>query len=100
MKSLIVKRSVVLAGHKTSISLEDAFWNSLNEIARSGNISRSDLLTSIDSARHHGNLSSAIRLFVLDFYREQLLRRVPDKGKTIQGLIGGSARKSSAVFRK
>ena len=100
MKSLILKRSVVLRGHKTSISVEDAFWSSIKEIAGSGQMSVSDLLSAIDSERHHGNLSSAIRLFVLDFYREQLLHRVPDKGKTIQGLIGGSARKSSAVFRK
>jgi predicted DNA-binding ribbon-helix-helix protein len=86
MKSLVVKRSVVLAGHKTSVSLEDAFWNSLREIARSGNISLSDLLAAIDSGRHHGNLSSAIRLFVLNFYREHLHDRleVPDKRETIQ----------------
>ena len=71
MKSLILKRSVVLRGHKTSISVEDAFWNSVKEIAGSGQMSVSDLLSAIDSERHHGNLSSAIRLFVLNFYREQ-----------------------------
>jgi predicted DNA-binding ribbon-helix-helix protein len=58
MKSLIVKRSVVLAGHKTSVSLEDAFWNSLKEIARAGNMTLPDLLAAIDSKRRHGNLSS------------------------------------------
>ena len=68
MKSLIVKRSVVIAGQKTSVSLEDAFWNSLKEIARAGNMSLPDLLTAIASGRRHGNLSSAIRLFVLNFY--------------------------------
>ena len=47
-------RSVVLAGHKTSVSLEDAFWNSLKEIARTGNMSLPDLLTAIDSKRRHG----------------------------------------------
>ena len=97
MKSLIVKRSVVLGGHKTSVSLEDAFWKSLKQIAASGKMTVSELLTGIDSGRHHGNLSSAIRLFVLNFYREQLLHRldVRDKREAIQGLISGSARKSS-----
>jgi predicted DNA-binding ribbon-helix-helix protein len=91
-----VKRSAVVAGHKTSVSLEDAFWKSLKEIAASGGMSLSDLLTAIDSGRHHGNLSSAIRLFVLNFYREQFLDRldVRDKREAIQGLIG-SATKSS-----
>jgi predicted DNA-binding ribbon-helix-helix protein len=93
MKSLVVKRSVVLAGHKTSVSLEDAFWESLKEIAGSGNMSLSDLITAIDSGRHNGNLSSAIRLFVLNFYREQLLHRLDlvDKRRAIQGLIISSA---------
>jgi predicted DNA-binding ribbon-helix-helix protein len=76
----------------------DAFWKSLKEIATSGNMSLSDLLAVIDSGRHHGNLSSAIRLFVLKFYREQLLSTdliIRDKRETIQGLISGSARTSS-----
>ena len=99
MKSLVVKRSVVLAGHKTSVSLEDAFWESLKEIAGSGNMSLSDLITAIDSGRHNGNLSSAIRLFVLNFYREQLLQRpdIRDRGKIIQVLISASAKTSSKV---
>jgi predicted DNA-binding ribbon-helix-helix protein len=67
MKSLIAKRSVVLAGHKTSVSLEDASWSSLKEIARARNLSLPDLLTAIDSKRRHGNLSSTIRLLVLNF---------------------------------
>jgi predicted DNA-binding ribbon-helix-helix protein len=94
MKSLVAKRSVVVGGHKTSISLEDAFWNSAKEIARSGNMSLPELITAIDSARHHGNLSSAIRLFVLDFYREQLFDRLDlsDKRHAIQGLISASAK--------
>ena len=72
MKSLAVKRSIVLAGHKTSVSLEDAFWDELKEIASGRNITRTDLVAAIDSERRQGNLSSAIRLFVLDFYRNQL----------------------------
>ena len=72
MKSAVVKRSIVVAGHKTSVSLEDEFWKGLKEIAGGRNISLSDLVAGIDSKRQFGNLSSAIRLFVLDFYRHQL----------------------------
>jgi predicted DNA-binding ribbon-helix-helix protein len=72
MKSPVVKRSVVVAGHKTSVSLEDAFWTGLKEIAGKRQKNLSDLVAVIDSQRQHGNLSSAIRLFVLDFYRTQL----------------------------
>jgi len=72
MKSLVAKRSIVAAGHKTSVSLEDAFWEGLKEIARGRNITLSELVAAIDSGRRQGNLSSAIRLFVLDFYRNQL----------------------------
>jgi len=72
MKSLVVKRSIVVSGHKTSVSLEDAFWTGIKEIASGRNITLSDLVTAVDSERQQGNLSSAIRLFVLDFYRSQL----------------------------
>jgi predicted DNA-binding ribbon-helix-helix protein len=72
MKSLIVKRSIVISGHKTSVSLEDAFWKGLKEVAGGRSMTLSDLIASIDTGRKHGNLSSAIRLFVLDFYRNQL----------------------------
>jgi predicted DNA-binding ribbon-helix-helix protein len=71
MKSPVVKRSIVIAGHKTSVSLEDAFWKALKEIAGGRHMTLSDLVAVIDSERQHGNLSSAIRLFVLDFYRNQ-----------------------------
>ena len=69
MKSPVVKRSIVIAGHKTSVSLEDAFWKGLKEIASGREKTLSDLVASIDTDRRHGNLSSAIRLFVLDHYR-------------------------------
>jgi predicted DNA-binding ribbon-helix-helix protein len=71
MSSPVVKRSIVIAGHKTSVSLEDAFWQGLKEIAVLRQITLSDLVASIDTDRRHGNLSSAIRLFVLDHYRAQ-----------------------------
>jgi len=75
MKSPVVKPSIVIAGHKTSVSLEDAFWKGLKEIADGRNMTLSDIVASIDSQRRHGNLSSAIRLFVLDHYRGQSLDR-------------------------
>jgi predicted DNA-binding ribbon-helix-helix protein len=72
MKSPVVKRSIVLAGHKTSVSLEDAFWKGLKEIAMGRDLTLSEMVAAIDSARAQGNLSSAIRLFVLDHYRAQI----------------------------
>jgi predicted DNA-binding ribbon-helix-helix protein len=69
MKSSIIKRSVVIDGHKTSVSLEDAFWKSLKQIARAQHETLSKTVAEIDKTRQHGNLSSAIRLFVLDRVR-------------------------------
>ena len=65
------KRSIVIAGHKTSVSLEDAFWKGLKEIAAGRDVTLSDLVGAIDSERVHGNLSSVIRLFVLEYYCNQ-----------------------------
>ena len=72
MKSPVVKRSIVIAGHKTSVSLEDAFWSALKQIAVERNMTLSDLVSAIDANRQQGNLSSAIRLFVLGAYRDQV----------------------------
>jgi predicted DNA-binding ribbon-helix-helix protein len=66
MKSSIVKRSIVLDGHKTSVSLEDAFWRSLQDIAHAQRTSASELVANIARTRRLGNLSSAVRLFVLE----------------------------------
>ena len=71
MKSTVVKRSIVVAGHKTSVSLGDAFWNGLKEIVRERHMTLSELVAEIDAQRQLGNLSSALRLFVLEFYRTQ-----------------------------
>ena len=71
MKSTVIKRSIVLAGHKTSVSLEDPFWTALKEIAGGRDSTLSDLVTSIDADRQNANLSSAIRLFVLEHYRDR-----------------------------
>ncbi len=73
MRSAIVKRSVVIAGHKTSVSLEDAFWGNLKEIARSHEMTLSDMVGYISGQRDHGNLSSSIRLFVLEHVRAQCI---------------------------
>jgi predicted DNA-binding ribbon-helix-helix protein len=72
MKSTVIKRSIVIAGHKTSVSLEDAFWRGLKEIAGGRDMTLSALVAAIDSDRQHGNLSSATRLFVLDIFTGQL----------------------------
>ena len=64
----VVKRSIVIAGHKTSISLEDAFWKALKGIAETQRATLSDLVASIDSQRKDGNLSSAIRVYVLGYH--------------------------------
>jgi predicted DNA-binding ribbon-helix-helix protein len=69
MKSSVVKRSIVIDGHKTSVSLEDAFWDDLKEIAHTQQATLSALVAKIDQTRQHGNLSSAIRLFVLGYFR-------------------------------
>jgi predicted DNA-binding ribbon-helix-helix protein len=71
MKSPVVKRSIVVSGHKTSVSLEDGFWIGLKEIAGVHDITLSDLVAAIDLDRRYGNLSSTIRLYVLDHYRLQ-----------------------------
>ena len=66
MKSSIIKRSVVIGGHKTSVSLEDAFWSDLKKIAHAQEATLSELVAKIDGTRQQANLSSAIRLFVLE----------------------------------
>ena len=71
MKSSVAKRSIVIDGHKTSVSVEDAFWNDLKEIAHTQRTTLSGLIAQIDGVRKQSNLSSAIRLFVLEHFRSQ-----------------------------
>jgi predicted DNA-binding ribbon-helix-helix protein len=66
LKSRVIKRSLVVGGHKTSVSLEDVFWNALRTIAHNRHVHLSQLVGTIDSERQHCNLSSAIRLFVFE----------------------------------
>ena len=70
--SRVLKRSINIAGHKTSVSVEDEFWDSLKQIAGERGMTVGVIIGAIDCVRSHANLSSAIRLFVLGFYRDQL----------------------------
>jgi predicted DNA-binding ribbon-helix-helix protein len=72
MKSKVVKRSIIIAGHKTSVSIEEAFWIALKDISLDRGKTLSDLVGAIDAERQHSNLSSAIRLFVLEHYQIRL----------------------------
>jgi len=69
MKSVVIKRSVLINRCKTSISLEDEFWDGLREIAEHGKLGLSKLLEQIDQDRNNINLSSAIRVFVFRHFR-------------------------------
>jgi predicted DNA-binding ribbon-helix-helix protein len=101
MKSPVIKRSIVIAGHKTSVSLEDAFWQGLKDIAAARGMTLSELVATIDTDRRHGNLSSGIRLFVLDHYRSQVdeipketkessVRNEPHTFRTMPSVVGAS----------
>jgi predicted DNA-binding ribbon-helix-helix protein len=68
MKSTVKKRSTVIGGHRTSVSLEDYFWACLKQIARERATTLSELIRMLDAERNDGNLSSNIRVFVLDHY--------------------------------
>jgi predicted DNA-binding ribbon-helix-helix protein len=83
MHSPVIKRAVVVAGKKTSVSLEDAFWTGLRKIAAARDVSASQLITAIDADRQHNNLSSAIRLFVLNVYLDELHQQ----GRTQERLV-------------
>jgi predicted DNA-binding ribbon-helix-helix protein len=73
MKSPVVKHSVNLNGRKTSVSVEDAFWEGLKEVAGKRLMTVADLIANIDATRQQPNLSSAVRVFVLEYYRSQAL---------------------------
>jgi predicted DNA-binding ribbon-helix-helix protein len=75
MKSLVVKRSVNVYHHKTSVSLEEDFWTALKEIAQVRGETFSQLVGSIDANRQTANLSSAIRMYVLWYYMDKSARQ-------------------------
>ena len=104
MNSPVVKRSIVIAGHKTSVSLEEAFWKGLKDIAAARDTTLSDLVATIDSTRRHGNLSSAIRLFVLDHFqaergkpRRRKRRFRPDASDDGAGAVGDAIGPASRI---
>jgi predicted DNA-binding ribbon-helix-helix protein len=68
-KSAIPKRSIIVGGKKTSISLEDEFWDALREIAKERQTTLQDLFTSINTGRRDANMSSAVRVFILAHFR-------------------------------
>ena len=71
MKSRVMKRSTVVDGRKTCVTLEDEFWTALRKIATTQNVGTPKLISMIDSQRQNNNLSSAIRVYVLSYYRER-----------------------------
>jgi predicted DNA-binding ribbon-helix-helix protein len=79
----VQKRSIVIAGRKTSVSLEDPFWNGLREIAARQKLTVPALVQSIDQDRQHSNLSSAVRMFVLRHYQE--MADAQDRAQTNAG---------------
>jgi predicted DNA-binding ribbon-helix-helix protein len=83
-----MKRSIVIAGHKTSISLEEAFWKGLRDIAAAKEVTLSDLVESIDKNRQQHNLSSHIRLFVLEYY--QAKAAAPNEAEQTNSLTAGA----------
>jgi predicted DNA-binding ribbon-helix-helix protein len=76
MTSLVVKHSVVIDRQRTSISLENAFWTSLKEIAHERRETLQHLITSINADRQSSNLSSVLRVFILEFYKAQSAGRL------------------------
>jgi predicted DNA-binding ribbon-helix-helix protein len=75
MSAGIVKRSVSIAGHRTSVSLEEPFWEALRSIADSRGVSVQALIGRIDAGRGEQNLSSAIRVFVLKAVQDGVIPR-------------------------
>jgi predicted DNA-binding ribbon-helix-helix protein len=72
-----VKRSFTIAGHRTSISLEAAFWDALKSVAKAERIPVARLIGRIDATRGAGGLSSAVRVWVLHHFRENARRGGP-----------------------
>jgi len=74
---MLRKRSIVVNGHKTSITLEDAFFGALKEISKHRRSTLAEIITEVHRTRGEGNLSSALRVFVLDFYRSEAASASP-----------------------
>ena len=96
MKSSVAKHSIIIGGRKTSVSLEDAFWDCLRGIAKEREETVSDLITIINADRQQGNLSSVLRLFVLSCYRDQA-ERLRDRSSGLSGSVGIPLKPTSEV---
>ena len=93
MKSSVVKRSIVVGGHKTSVSLEEAFWSGMKEISGARGTTLYRLVSEIDANRNQGNLSSAIRQFVLDHFKGRAVAPIGEfrpRASHAQGLAESS----------
>lgn len=77
MKSSVIKHSIVIKGHKTSISLENPFWQALKDLSAQKNMTVSALINSIDQGRETANLSSAVRQYVMRHYYDIAVRKAP-----------------------
>jgi predicted DNA-binding ribbon-helix-helix protein len=87
MKSLILKRSIMIAGKKTSVSLEDEFWQALKQIAAGLDMKMAELVHQIGRQREYGNLSSALRLFVLEHYLSRAKANRDNDNEVAQGEV-------------
>jgi predicted DNA-binding ribbon-helix-helix protein len=98
MKFTIPKRAIVIHGRRTSVSLEAEFWTALKGIAAQREMTLSDLVTEIDVAKNCGNLSSAIRLYLLGIYRAQVTQSALPQPERLGGERAALVLPSSAVF--
>ena len=73
-KTFVIKRSILINGHKTSLSLEDEFWRGLHEVAHDKNTTVPRLVEEIDRTTNNCNLSSAIRVFVFNYFRQTFIK--------------------------
>ena len=73
-KTFVIKRSILINGHKTSLSLEDEFWRGLHEVAHDKNTTVPRLVEEIDRTTNNCNLSSAIRVFVCNYFRQTFIK--------------------------
>ncbi len=87
MPSVVTKRSIVIAGHKTSVSLEDCFWMGLKEIAQDAHSTLSNLIEEVDSERVNANLSCALRMYI---FRHFYVGQLNGHGQLDAGRVAGS----------
>jgi predicted DNA-binding ribbon-helix-helix protein len=97
MKLPLLKRSIDIRGHRTSVSLEDAFWSELKEIAHSQRVPVRKLIAQIDDTRQQANLSSAIRLHVLEHIRSRGQGKEKTKSSSIAPSLPCDTKVASAI---